>query len=681
MRRSIPIMKGKVGQGWVHFFLWLLSFLRFWSFLWILRFPLKLGLHDYTKTRHLEFDMPCISSKPNSLIVLLVDALAVEQEGTVSLLLAATAASFWTEPPSAQLIPVPECGTTVQVEEVAAEPPFAGASIVQFHVARLGARPEKIWIANAPTAAATALDIIIWLSQGSAKSHGQMSGNLSQSNGAETQSCVLAVLHPEKDPKSTSKKKQQVLNSGFVGNQFKQSAFRIGIQASAFDNSCEINPLWLFAEDLPKEAAQLTKIRFSILLADQVLLRDAWCRCKGMLRILLLWTSLIWRCNLKNLHLTTVFHGSPVQSRQTPPQEYTTTPKQKHHHKNTTTPPQKQHHKNNTTKTPPHHHTTRKNTTTPPQKHHHTTTKTPPQEHHHKNTNHKNTTTTPPQEHHHKNTTTKTPPQHHHKNTITKTPPHHHKNTTTRTPPQTPPPHPFYRSVRSKTSILPQFSTVVRSSPVKNVHFTSHHQKNTTTKTPPHHHKNTTTQNTATPPQKHHHKNTTTRTPPQKHHHKNTTTRTPPQKHHQQKHHRNTTTATPPQKHHHKNTNHKNTTTKTPPQEHHHKNTTTRTPPQTHHHKNTTTPRQKHHHKNTTTPPQKHHHKNTTTKTPPQEHHHKNTTKKHHRTTTRTPPHHHKNTTTPHSSTTPVLHHTTTKTPPHHKNTTAKTPPTKNHPF
>ncbi len=44
---------------------------------------------------------------------------------------------------------------------------------------------------------------------------------------------------------------------------------------SAFDNSCEIYPLWLFAEDLPKEAAQLTKIRFSILLADQVLLRGA----------------------------------------------------------------------------------------------------------------------------------------------------------------------------------------------------------------------------------------------------------------------------------------------------------------------------------------------------------------------------------------------------------------------
>ena len=59
----------------------------------------------------------------------------------------------------------------------------------------------------------------------------------------------------------------------------------------------------------------------------------------------------------------------------------------------------------------------------------------------------------------------------HHKNTTTKIPPHHHKNT---------PPHPFYHSfppysgsVRSKTSILPQFSTVVRFSPVKNINFTS----------------------------------------------------------------------------------------------------------------------------------------------------------------------------------------------------------------
>ena len=52
------------------------------------------------------------------------------------------------------------------------------------------------------------------LSQGSAKSHRQMSGNLSQSNGAK-------VPHPQKHPKSTSKKrgsKSNTVNSCFVGN-------------------------------------------------------------------------------------------------------------------------------------------------------------------------------------------------------------------------------------------------------------------------------------------------------------------------------------------------------------------------------------------------------------------------------------------------------------------------------
>ena len=92
------------------------------------------------------------------------------------------------------------------------KPAFVGTSIVQPHAARLGARPEKIWIANAPTPAATAFDIMIsvWVRVGQswAKSHGQRSGNLSQSNGAKTQSYVLAVLHPQKDPKRYFKKKQ-----------------------------------------------------------------------------------------------------------------------------------------------------------------------------------------------------------------------------------------------------------------------------------------------------------------------------------------------------------------------------------------------------------------------------------------------------------------------------------------
>ena len=72
-----------------------------------------------------------------------------------------------------------------------------------------------------------------------------------------------------------------------------------------------------------------------------------------------------------------------------------------------------------------------------------------------------NDTTTPPQKHH---TTTKTAPQ---KNSTTKTPPHkhHHKNTTTA--PQK------HHHTTTTTSILPQFSTVVRFSPVKNVHFTT----------------------------------------------------------------------------------------------------------------------------------------------------------------------------------------------------------------
>ena len=76
---------------------------------------------------------------------------------------------------------------------------------------------------------------------------------------------------------------------------------------------------------------------------------------------------------------------------------------------------------------------------------------TPP--HHHKNT-------TPLQKQHHKKTA---PQKHHHTNTTTKTPPQHHKNTTT-------PPH---HHTTTTTSILPQFSTVVRFSPVKNVHFTT----------------------------------------------------------------------------------------------------------------------------------------------------------------------------------------------------------------
>ena len=94
---------------------------------------------------------------------------------------------------------------------------------------------------------------------------------------------------------------------------------------------------------------------------------------------------------------------------------------------------------------------------------------TPP--HHHKNT-------TPPQKQHHKKTA---PQKHHHTNTTTKTPPQHHKNTTT-------PPHQhhhihftavFHRSpvqssqLKQFFTVSPQFFTVVRFSPVKNVHFTT----------------------------------------------------------------------------------------------------------------------------------------------------------------------------------------------------------------
>ena len=63
-----------------------------------------------------------------------------------------------------------------------------------------------------------------------------------------------------------------------------------------------------------------------------------------------------------------------------------------------------------------------------------------------------------------KNITTKTSPHKHHHTTT----PHHHKNTTT--PPQKPQKH---HHKNTTTPILPQFSTVVRFSPVKNVLFTS----------------------------------------------------------------------------------------------------------------------------------------------------------------------------------------------------------------
>ena len=150
---------------------------------------------------------------------------------------------------------IPESGTTVQVKLAAVEPAaapmvapcsqvkpaFVGTSIVQPHAARLGARPEKIWIANAPTPAATAFDIMIsvWVRvlQSSAKSHGQRSGNLSQNNGAKTRSYVLAVLHPQKDPKRYFKKKEaasrilSIRASLEANSNIEQSAIRIGIQA------------------------------------------------------------------------------------------------------------------------------------------------------------------------------------------------------------------------------------------------------------------------------------------------------------------------------------------------------------------------------------------------------------------------------------------------------------------
>ena len=61
------------------------------------------------------------------------------------------------------------------------------------------------------------------LSRGSAKSHGQMSGNLSQSNRAETQGNVLAVLYPKTIQTVLH---LPTLNSGFVGSQFKLSALK-----------------------------------------------------------------------------------------------------------------------------------------------------------------------------------------------------------------------------------------------------------------------------------------------------------------------------------------------------------------------------------------------------------------------------------------------------------------------
>ena len=80
--------------------------------------------------------------------------------------------------------------------------------------------------------------ISVWVRVGQswAKSHGQRSGNLSQSNGAKTQSYVLAVLHPQKDPKRYFKKKEaasrilSIRASLEANSNIEQSAIRIGIQ-------------------------------------------------------------------------------------------------------------------------------------------------------------------------------------------------------------------------------------------------------------------------------------------------------------------------------------------------------------------------------------------------------------------------------------------------------------------
>ncbi len=152
--------------------------------------------------------------------------LLVDAQGTVSLLLAATAASFWTSVLTSQLIP--EWGTTVQCgPSVLTSQLHCPAVWVQFHVARVGARPEKIWIANAPTAAATAFDIMISGESGLGKVTRADVRQLKPN----AKLCAGSAASPKRSKKYFKKKKQQVLNSGFVGNQFKQSASRIGIHA------------------------------------------------------------------------------------------------------------------------------------------------------------------------------------------------------------------------------------------------------------------------------------------------------------------------------------------------------------------------------------------------------------------------------------------------------------------
>ena len=68
------------------------------------------------------------------------------------------------------------------------------------------------------------------LSQGSAKSHWQMSGNLNQSC-KNTKLCAGSAACPKRSKRYFKKtNKSHTLNSGFVGSQFEQSAFRIGIK-------------------------------------------------------------------------------------------------------------------------------------------------------------------------------------------------------------------------------------------------------------------------------------------------------------------------------------------------------------------------------------------------------------------------------------------------------------------